>query len=168
MICQYCGRNEATMHINRIADGEATQLHMCSKCAEHLGYSNFLSGFGGSLSSILANFFPEFALDAPVTEESERCPQCGISFEEIVRNGMMGCPTCYDVFYSRLKPSISRIHGRTAHVGKRSLTAGEQTVTEPDRLSVLKAEMDEAIRTENFEKAAVIRDEIKTLRGDES
>ena len=54
----------------------------------------------------------------PSADESERCPTCGTSFEEVIRTGMMGCADCYDAFYEKLRPSLARIHGKAVHTGK--------------------------------------------------
>ena len=33
MLCQICKANPATIHIQEIANGEATTLHICAECA---------------------------------------------------------------------------------------------------------------------------------------
>ena len=40
MLCQNCGKYEATTHIKRIVNGEATEAHLCSDCARALGYDS--------------------------------------------------------------------------------------------------------------------------------
>lgn len=52
-----------------------------------------------------------------------RCPKCGSSFNDIVREGRVGCAECYKVFYNELKPSLQRIHGQIRHSGKIASTA---------------------------------------------
>ncbi|MCQ2460909.1 MAG: UvrB/UvrC motif-containing protein [Clostridia bacterium] len=167
MLCQNCGNAEATTHIKRIINGEAMEIHLCYNCAEHLGYANMFSGFGFNISNMLQNFFPEFTRALPSLDQSERCPTCGTSFEEVVRTGMMGCADCYSVFYEKLKPSLSRIHGRATHVGKSGAYQIESTVSPKleDTVAKLKAELDEAVKVQNFELAAKLRDEIKALEG---
>ena len=163
MLCQNCGRNEATKHIKRIVDGESSELHLCSGCAQHLGYSGMFSGFGSNIGTLLSRFFPDTAL-LPETEE-ERCPGCGATFDEIVRSGAMGCAECYDVFYDRLKPSLSRIHGRATHVGKTSATRDDRMERRAE-LRRLEEERNAAVEAEEYEKAAVLRDRIRELRGE--
>lgn len=163
MLCQNCGRNEATTHIKRIVDGESTELHLCSSCAQHLGYAGLFGGFGGGIGSLLTRFFPEAVL--PSAEESERCPGCGATFDEIVRTGNMGCAECYDVFYDKLKPSLSRIHGRATHVGKTSSTRDDRMERRAE-IRRLEEERNAAVEAEEYEKAAVLRDRIRELRGE--
>ena len=167
MLCQNCGKNIATTHIKRIVNGEATEIHLCYNCAEHLGYANMFSGFGFNISNMLENFFPEFTRALPSRDESERCPTCGTSFEEVIHTGMMGCADCYNVFYEKLRPSLSRIHGRATHVGK---TGAFQIApaTAPalgDEIVRLESEMAAAVEVQNFELAAKLRDEISALKG---
>ncbi|MBO7690513.1 MAG: UvrB/UvrC motif-containing protein [Clostridia bacterium] len=165
MLCQNCGRNEATTHIKRIVDGESAELHLCTSCAQHLGYVGlFTGGFGGGFSSLLSRFFPEAALPA-AEEEVERCPGCGSSFEDIIRTGMMGCAECYDIFYDRLKPSLSRIHGRATHVGKTSTTEDDRSERRAE-VRRLEADLKEAVSAEEYEQAAVLRDRLRELRGE--
>ena len=163
MLCQNCGRNDATTHIKRIVDGEPTELHLCSNCAQHLGYVGLFGGFGSNIGALLSRFFPEATRLS--SEDGERCPGCGATFEEIVRSGTMGCAECYDTFYDRLKPSLSRIHGRATHVGKTGMTANEQSERRAE-LRRLEEERNEAVRLEDYERAAVLRDRIRELRGE--
>jgi len=165
VLCQNCAKSEATTHIKRISGGEASELHLCYNCARHLGYADVFSGVGFNISNMLANFFPEFSRSLPSAETGECCPNCGTSFEEVIRTGMMGCAECYTTFYEKLKPSLSRIHGRATHTGKLGASYGETDIIS-DRISELKARMDEAVRVQNFELAATLRDEINALGGD--
>ena len=167
MLCQNCGKNEATTHIKRIVNGEPSELHLCTACAEHLGYADVFSGIGFNLGSLLRNFFPEVAGIAAGASprEEEKCPTCGSPFEDIVRTGMMGCADCYDTFYEKLKPSLYRIHGRASHVGKTS-SSYDAVSARKERIRELSEQMKEAVATENFERAAEIRDEIKSLKGE--
>lgn len=163
MLCQNCGKNEATTHIKKIVHGEATQVHLCSNCAEHLGYSNAFSGFGMNVSRILSNFFPDVSLLSSGGEEL-RCPHCGFTFPDVIRTGMMGCPECYNIFYDKLKPSLSRIHGRATYTGKMSSSYDDDSYIK-DTIRELQDEMKEAVEAQNFERAAEIRDELKELKG---
>ena len=50
MLCQNCGKNEATTHVKRVVNGDTTEMHLCQNCAEHLGYGDLFSGFGFAVS----------------------------------------------------------------------------------------------------------------------
>ena len=56
MLCQNCGKNEATTHIKQVINGDTAERHLCSECAEHLGYGDAFSGFGFDVAGLFGNF----------------------------------------------------------------------------------------------------------------
>ena len=40
MLCQNCGKYEATTHVKRIINGESAEAHLCGDCAHALGYND--------------------------------------------------------------------------------------------------------------------------------
>lgn len=34
MLCQNCGKNEATTHIKQIVNGDMAESHLCAECAK--------------------------------------------------------------------------------------------------------------------------------------
>ncbi len=169
MLCQNCGKNEATTHIKQIINGDMAESHLCSECASHLGYSDMFSGFGLNLSELFGGFLGD-TKPAIASGNAPRCPKCGSSFDEIVRDGRVGCADCYRTFYDRLLPSIQRIHGKIKHSGKTAPVAPAQPKieTKAEKIEKLKAAMNDAVTKQDFENAAKIRDEIKALEGGES
>lgn len=164
MICQYCGKHEATTHIKKIINGEAAQIDLCPACAARLGYGGMFPGMGLSLSDFLGGFLGDRSRE-DAHSQTQRCPQCGCSFEDIAESGMVGCAQCYQTFRSRLMPSVSRIHGKARHVGKAGECAGAQ-VKARSRLDTLREELNQAVSEQNFERAAQLRDEIKSLESE--
>ncbi len=169
MLCQNCGKNEATTHIKQIINGDMAESHLCSDCASHLGYSDMFSGFGINLSGLFGGLLGDM-MPSISAGKSPRCPKCGTSFEEIVRSGKVGCADCYRTFYDKLLPSIQRIHGKIKHSGKVTNSAPVEPAEETteEKIEKLKAAMNEAVAKQEFETAAKIRDEIKALEGGES
>ena len=76
MLCQNCGKNEATTHVKRVVNGDTTEMHLCQNCAEHLGYGDLFSGFGFDLGNIFSGILGE---DMPLLSSAheEKCPKCG-------------------------------------------------------------------------------------------
>lgn len=169
MLCQNCGKNEATTHIKQIINGDMAESHLCSDCASHLGYSDVFSGFGLNLSGLFGGLLGDM-MPSISAGKSPRCPKCGTSFEEIVRSGKVGCADCYRTFYDKLLPSIQRIHGKIKHSGKvtNSAPVESKEETAEEKIEKLKIAMNEAVAKQEFETAAKIRDEIKALEGGES
>lgn len=167
MICQVCGKKTATTHIKTIVNGQLTEQHLCADCARKKGYGGLFGGLGFDFGSLLGGLLGEASGDRNVV----RCEKCGSSFEEIARSGKLGCADCYKTFRSQLVPMIQRIHGTTRHKGK---TPGSSAlrVTEnrsqivPVAQSALeekKKQLQKAIEAQEFERAAVLRDEIKEM-----
>ena len=166
MVCQNCGKNEATTHIRRVVNGDTTQMHLCAECAQSLGYGDMFSGFGLNLDDFFGGFLGD-ATQKLVSQGEQRCTKCGNSFNDIVRSGKVGCSECYNIFYDKLLPSIQRIHGRIKHNGKQApsieATANQVEQIKIDPVEELKKELAAAIENQEFEQAAVIRDKIKEL-----
>ena len=155
MLCQHCNKNEANMHMKRIINGRAAEVHLCSDCARSLGYGEAFSGFGLGFS----DFFSDFLLKGEHSSNSTRCPFCNKSFEEIAKDGKMGCAECYISFYDKLLPSLTRIHGKATHIGKKPNSSNDLR----DRLEILKEQLENAVREQDFESAVKIRDEINSI-----
>lgn len=167
MLCQSCGKKTATTHIKTIVNGKLTQYHLCADCAKMKGYGNIFQdwsfSFGNMLGGLLGTTIQE--------EEILRCEKCGASFEEISKTGKIGCAHCYETFRRKLAPVIQRIHGTTQHKGKvpggsalriadlnnKIMPVREAPVEEKRRL------LKKAVEAQDFETAAVLRDEIKEM-----
>ncbi len=158
MLCQSCEKRQASTHIKTILNGELKEFNLCSECAAKLGYGSFFSNFGFDIDKLFGSF-----MDVPNPQrKAKRCQFCGSSFEEIAKSGKVGCAHCYEEFYDELLPSIQRIHGRTNHTGKLARSAGTE-VKVKNEIAKCKAELEQAIKTQEFEKAAELRDKIKEL-----
>ena len=173
MLCQNCGKRDATTHIKRVVNGETSEHHLCAECASSLGYGDVFGGFGMSLGDLLGGFLSESTgTGGQLAAAPLRCEQCGSTWRDIAREGKVGCANCYRVFYDRLVPSLQRIHGKIRHTGKASVGAqtpppaaaqDPQAVREA-QIAELQKQMDEAVAAQDFEQAAKLRDEIKDLR----
>lgn len=163
MICQNCGKNDASMHIKSVINGEALELHLCPECAKSLGYDTAFSDFGFSFPDILNSFLAGPLYERELGNSVKRCSKCGTSFDEIAKSGRTGCAECYKTFHEELAPLIERIHGRTKHAGK---TANEKSDNENGKeIENLKKEMKSAVERQDYEHAAAVRDKIKKLEG---
>lgn len=162
MLCQLCGKNEATAHIKTINNGELTEYKLCSGCANKMGYGNLFEDFGLSIGSFL-----EGVLGRSGSRETQindvRCKSCGDSFYDIAKSGKVGCADCYSTFYDKLIASIQRIHGDTKHKGKIASSAGREARLSSE-LESLEGELSRAIEEQRFEDAAKFRDKINELK----
>ncbi len=163
MLCQNCGKYEATTHVKRIVNGESAEAHLCSDCAKALGYNDVFGGFGNTFGEMLGSFFGEPQVSA-ISSRTIRCEKCGNTFNDIVNSGKIGCADCYVTFYDKLLPSLQRIHGKTRHEGKNPTIIKAEVTNSTNLLEELEEQLRIAIDEQNFEKAAQLRDKINELK----
>ena len=93
---------------------------------------------------------------------SKKCPDCASTFARIRGSGRVGCPTCYRIFADEFAPTLRTVHGTTTHTG--AVPARHRARrAKAEKLKQLKRQMQEAIAKEDFEAAATLRDEMKSL-----
>ena len=152
MLCEKCGKNNATVMYTQIVNGKKSSINLCSECAS--GESLF-DNFGSLLSF---GTRPEMGVSA--------CPLCGMTLSEFTRKGRMGCGKCYDTFRRQAKNMLQKIHGTSVHcVEQKEEIKEEAPKKEKSELEILKEKLQEAIASENYEEAAKIRDEIRSKEG---
>ena len=173
MLCEKCGKREANVYMKNVINGETTERHLCSECANEEGILKTAvnpfygtSSFFDDFNQAFQGFFPGLTAPAAGTRGSlaagTTCPVCGASAQDIARTGRAGCADCYSVFDYVLDPAIKRIHGDVSHTGSIPGSAGAE-LSKKRRLSELKHELKAAIKKEAFEDAARLRDEIRSL-----
>ena len=162
MKCQKCGKENATVQIKRVVNGEYTEYSLCPECASKMGYKSLFSDVENEFSTLLGSFFGN---TLPARSQATHCPSCGSTYYDIADSGKVGCADCNSTFYEMMLPSIRRIHGNTTHCGKKSVAGIEytETNTKEDKVADLKKKLNDAIEVQNFEEAARLRDEIKSL-----
>lgn len=181
MNCSNCGKNEATVKFVQVVNGVKTELFLCEDCAEEIGFESINLNLPIDFSSFIGDFFDSYGQDellSVLTQKNEqKCKNCGLSYEEFVKTGKLGCVNCYDVFKDRIDLITKNIQGSSMHVG-RGINKKEDFVgdngdkiaqknvkTEIDKSSnqvkELKDQLKNAIKEERYEDAAKIRDEIK-------
>lgn len=75
----------------------------------------------------------------------------------------MGCPSCYQAHTDQVLLAITRIQPGLAHQGRRPQTSKTERQA---KLASCQALLAEAIRAEDFESAASLRDQITGLEAD--
>jgi len=90
------------------------------------------------------------------------CKSCGRDLRDILKTGLAGCTMCYDVFEEALNPLMRGAQVALRHRGK---TPRHDTPQEGVRASLQKkrALLRSVLKLENYEEAAVLRDEIRQL-----
>lgn len=158
MLCDMCGKHEATVHVTEILDNKMTELHLCEECAKkkgavekHFSLADLLAG----LTDISTAFGPEEAI-------SQKCPGCGLTYKDFRKIGRLGCDRCYETFRESLVPLLKRIHGSGKHVGKFPVSK-VKAVKVKVQLQELRDKLAKAVQLERYEEAAELRDRIRAL-----
>jgi protein arginine kinase activator len=161
MVCQICNKNPATVHFTEIQDNRSSELHVCQTCAQEKGLAppSGLQKF--SFSQLLAGMVDEMATGEEEKVGPVQCPRCGLHYTSFKETGRLGCPACYATFQAKLRPLLRRIHGSTRHTGKHPATESE-SVARTRQVQRLQDELQRAIDKEDFERAAELRDLIRT------
>lgn len=165
MLCQDCKEHEASVHLTQIVNNEKTILSLCKDCAAKKGFHSPLDNVPFPLSEILSGLIKQDHLEDKKSVENLICPSCKLSFENFIQQGRFGCGECYRTFRSRLEPIMRKIHGSSLHKGK--LPASETNDMLPIREEErLEKELKKAVETEDFERAADLRDKLLTVKGE--
>lgn len=159
MICQFCKKNIATVHLTELVDGKKQEVHLCEKCARKKGLS---SKPHLTIQNILTGLIEQEKENIPDELLSMKCSSCGLTFSQFRENGRFGCPHDYHVFKKGLLPLLERIHGSAKHVGKVPKNIDTDTAKERSLLD-LRSQLEEAIHHEEYERAAELRDRIRAV-----
>ena len=75
----------------------------------------------------------------------------------------MGCPECYTSFETLSTRLLRQIHGSSEHVGKVYVPPDPEGFVSGRQMADLGRRLERAIEAEDFERAAVLRDQIRGL-----
>ena len=161
MQCCVCKEKTATVHLTQIVGDKMQKLDLCEECAKAKGVNDPTSF---AMADLMLGLGASQELDPGAGAVEVKCARCGFSQVDFKKSGRLGCPECYLTFAEGLSGLLKTMHKGTRHLGKapESLRHTRETV---DRLKVLHKKLTKAIDDENYETAAALRDEIKTLTG---
>ena len=157
MLCCICKEKEATVHLTQIAGEKMQKVDLCEECAKTKGV-NDPTGF--SLADLLLGLGAAQEIEQAGGGAGLKCSVCGFTQADFKKAGRLGCPACYQTFAEPLESLLKTMHKGTRHVGKvpEALRQGRDL---SDRLKTLQKKLTKAIEAEDFEEAAILRDEIK-------
>jgi len=175
MQCEICKIKTATVHLTEIIDGQRTESHLCQACAQKEGVTiKSQLSLNELLSSLIAAH--QQTDEQLETDADTNCPVCGMTMELFRKNALLGCPNDYEVFGKPLKQIIEKAHdGNLTHKGKFPAGATQpiphgdavknekETKTE-NEIETLKKQLEKAVRDEDYELAAKLRDQLKALQ----
>jgi protein arginine kinase activator len=157
MLCSICKEKEATVHLTNISGDKMQKVDLCEECAKSKGM-NDPTAF--SLADQLFGLGAALEIEQAGGGTALKCLACGFSQADFKKAGRLGCPECYETFAEPLGGLLKTMHKGTRHVGKVP-EALRQNRDLSDRLKLLQKKLTKAIDREDFEEAAILRDEIK-------
>ena len=163
MQCCVCKEKPATVHLTQIVGEKMQKLDLCEDCAKTKGINDPTS-FGLADLDLVLGLGASQQLEQAAGGVELKCPRCGFTQADFKKSGRLGCPECYVTFAEGLRGLLKTMHKGTRHTGK-APEALRATRENTDRLKTLQAKLAKAIKDENYEQAAQLRDEIKQLAG---
>jgi len=161
--CENCQKAQATVHLTEIKAGKKIEKHLCEACAaanEGLPVKPHQP-----INELLTNFVLAHSGLQQSKETTKTCEGCGITWAEFRQSGLLGCENDYTLFEKDLTPLLQRAHeGATHHLGKVPTRRGGTGVPmrKTGDVSKLKKELAKAVESEDYERAAKLRDVIRT------
>ena len=160
MLCEECGKNQATVSITVTTGNGVKTRRLCPECMKKME----LSLAKGDIQSFLSSIMSVLSNEKKEEKPDITCSACGLTYAEFEHTGRLGCAQCYRDFSSQLKPMLQKIHGRTQHAGRKPTAFVPDPQDELNaKMHELRQKMDEAVAAENFEDAAMYRDELRRL-----
>lgn len=170
MKCDKCN-NPASVIFKQNINGKVTQQCLCEKCANELNIDMDMKKINDEFTDIFENMFNlnfgnYLEIDRP---KIKKCEVCGNTYEDFIHKTKLSCENCYKTFNTELDNVIKKIQGSNKHIGKQyvqmedSKTEAKQKKKEEKEITIdeLKEKLNQAIKEERYEDAAIYRDEIK-------
>ena len=156
--CENCGKNEVTFVYQSNINGKVTEKHLCSECAEKLGYTQKLAAHSRSM---MQNFFGNSMFGGGFFDDF-------FSPVPSLMGRMLEDP--FDDFFADM-PALGAgpvQQQEQANQRQDDLVGKEEQsrFAYLRQMNALKMEMKKAVHQENFERAAELRGEIRTLEAE--
>jgi len=158
MKCENCGKNEVTLIYRSNINGNITEKHLCSACAEQLGITSQLEKHSQRMMRGFDSMFGRSMFDdffSPMPSLMSRM------------NRMLEDP--FDDLFADM-PALCAAPAKQEEPPKQEdlVDQNEQSrFARMRRINELRLEMKKAARQEDFERAAQLRDELRKLEAEE-
>ncbi|WP_346356171.1 UvrB/UvrC motif-containing protein [Azotosporobacter soli] len=161
MRCDDCKKRTANVHITQLIDDQQQERWLCAECAKAYGELALPLDKQFSFQDLLTGLLSHSYFNGQDVQ-TVSCSNCAMTYHEFETTGKFGCSECYTAFAQQLEPLLRRIHGSSRHNGKLPRRAGAK-LEAALRIQRLRQELERCIRTEAYEEAARLRDEIRAL-----
>lgn len=160
MLCDICHKNEAVLFLEQVSLSGKIKVNLCMNCSVKYGLSPDPKAVEKSLGSLFSDLAKKSNLLAE--DKSRLCPVCGQNLADIKRYGLTGCPECYSIFKNEIKDFLKNSGAKVNYTGSMPSRLRSFRSRLTDRMD-LQAKLEDSIKTENYEKAAMYRDFLRAL-----
>ena len=99
-------------------------------------------------------------------KEEKKCPTCQMTLKDIAHVGKLGCADCYATFKEDIFDIVQRVQGgQFEHVGKTPQSSYKKLAIKK-QIEEKSKYLNKLIDGQEFEEAAIVRDEIKALKSE--
>lgn len=156
MICDICRERDANVFLEMQGPSSKKKINICMECATKLGIPD-------NPSSVAELFKKLEKIEKEQLEsENKMCPVCGIHLSTIKKNKVVGCPECYSIFKEHIKEILKNYGVKEVYTGSMPKRLKSFKSVLNDRI-ILQTKLEESLKTEDYEKAAIYRDYLKAL-----
>jgi len=155
-ICEICEKVEACVEVKHYENGVLRELALCEDCAQ---------AHGLNLPFNLADLLLETTLQEVVagpgdvaaagSDAARCCAKCRMRLVDFRKTGRLGCPACYHAWPDVLEPMLMGMHRSLAYKGVLAPSAAGD-------VEVLERALQDAVRREDYEEAARLRDRVRS------
>ncbi len=153
MLCENCGKRPAQKFVRNV-DGREIVVELCPAC--------FRALYGEKKSAPFASL-----IGRDSDHDDAVCPDCGTTFGDYRRTGLLGCAGCYRVFREEISSAVRGIQSRPCHVGKHPVAHSEEDYDRirayVTRRESLRGELEAALKQQDYSSARKLRHELREL-----
>ncbi|MDX6765849.1 MAG: UvrB/UvrC motif-containing protein [Candidatus Methylacidiphilales bacterium] len=164
MHCERCQKDAAKVFLTQMVAGKLQKIDLCEKCARELGVTSnepfALADLLLKSASIESGETPPNFTGVAGEDDPGPCPQCGCTLGDVRKTGRLGCATCYVRFSAFIGEAVENMQKGPLHHGK---IPSHVPPGPPARRQELEQELARAIRAEDYEEAARLRDRLREL-----
>ena len=91
------------------------------------------------------------------------CASCRTAYEDIDEKTVFGCPKCYQAFHNQVIDYLSTIRGSENQLIETAALEDAPVIKKRSTESDLRERLNDALRSENYEQAANLRDRLKEM-----
>lgn len=169
MKCDICKVREAVFFVQEVNKDTSIELHYCEECALKKGLLVNKNSSENAIKTVMAKIADNFGN----TNTAVRvCRFCGTTESSVIKTGKVGCSYCYNVFANLIRKDSQenkkiRLRENGNEESPRETDTALQEIKDTvlaGKIEILQKKLDEAVNTENYEEAAVLRDKINELK----